>query len=76
MARHVRKSKRVILPPVKYLRSAVLFLLLTIFLSPFYPKVVRIEIASCDDVLNSKAFGDVEAYELHHGQLDWDEATK
>ena len=61
---------------MKYLRSAVLFLLRTIFLSPLYAKVVRVEIASRADVLNSKAFGDIGAYELRHGQLDWDEATK
>ena len=54
---------------MNYLRSAVLFLLLTIFLSPLYAKVVRVEIASRADVLNGKAFGDVGAYERITGRV-------
>jgi Alpha/beta hydrolase domain len=54
---------------MNYLRSAVLFLLLTIFLSPLYAKVVRVAIASRADVLNGKAFGDVGAYERITGRV-------
>ena len=54
---------------MNYLSSAVLFLLLMVFLSPLYARVVRVEIASRADVLNGKAFGDVGAYERITGRV-------
>jgi hypothetical protein len=54
---------------MNYRRSAVLFLLLTVFLPRLGAKVVRVEVASRSDVLNGKAFGDVGAYQRITGRV-------
>lgn len=48
-------------------RAVTLFLLLTI--SPLYARVVRVEIASRQDVLDGKSFGDAGPYERITGRV-------
>ena len=59
---------RAMLPRMRtLLRAVILFFLLTI--SPLYARVVRVEIASRQDVLNGKSFGDIGPYERITGRV-------
>jgi len=45
------------------------FLLLVLIALPLHARVIRVEIASCADVLHGKAFGDTGAYERITGRV-------
>src|SRR5262250_2787194 len=58
---------------LRLVRWASLFLLLICFL--LQARVVRVEITSCQDVLDGKAFGDVGAYERITGSVHFSVAV-